>query len=318
MNKFSEYIIKGKWQISIPLLAISGFLYSIGVSLFLYKADAFPTGTGAYAQLIVYALKSNPRWFSIYLAAFNLPFFVIFWKSLGKKFVFYTAIWMIFQLGWAQLLFSFDIFVNSDPFQLGPSPTSAGRVLYALAGTFISGFAIGIAFLAGGSTAGTDMLVFYLYKKHKKSIGLFEIVVGISTAFSAIIIQYIIGNAQAKSVFDLIFGITTFITILYITLTGIIMNLIYPRHRKVKISISSKKMKEILEYLDETGFHHPFALRKEHSVYTKKDNQILTTVIYYLEARALLTTLKNIDEDIWVSVVFVGHIFGNFNENLMT
>lgn len=322
MSQFSKYIIKGKWQISIPLLAISGFLYTIGVSLFLYKADAFPTGTGAYAQLITLALNINPRYFSMFLAAFNIPFFIIFWKSLSKKFLLYTIIWTAFQLGWAQIIFTFDIFVHSNPLEVAVNAnntySSSGRVLYALVGSIISGFAIGIAFLSGGSTAGTDLFVYYLYTKHKKSIGSFEIIVGISTAFSAVIIQYIIGGTSVHSIFNLIFGITTFITFMYISLTGVIMNIIYPRHKKVRLRISSKKMKQITDYLTHSEFHHPFAIRKEHSIYTKKDNEILTTVIYYLESSNLISELQKIDENIWVSVAFVEHTIGNFSDKLLT
>jgi len=316
VNKLNEYIVRGKWTVSIPLLIISSFLYTIGVSLYLYKAQAFPTGTGAYAQLIVYALKQNPKFFSIWLTAFNIPFYILFWKSLGKKFIVYTTIWVVFQLAWSLSIFDFDIFTKSDPLAIGSPITSSGRVLYALVGSVIIGFAIGIAFLAGGSTAGTDLLVYYLYKKHKKSIGLFEIIVGISTAFSAVIIQYIIGISTTKNAFNLFFGITTFITIMYISITGVIMNVIYPRHRKVKISISSKKMKEIVAYLKESEFHHPYAIKKEHSVYSGKDNEILTSVVYYLEANILLNALRAIDPKVWVSVIFVERTFGNFNDKL--
>lgn len=318
MNKLNGYIVRGNWKVCIPIIILSSFLYTIGVSLFLYKAKAFPTGTGAFAQLIVYITKENPKFFSIWLTAFNIPFYIFFWKSLSKKFIAYTTIWVVFQLIWSLTIFSFSIFDKSDPFEIGKPITSAGRVLYALAGSIIVGFAIGIAFLAGGSTAGTDLLVYYLYKKHKKSIGLFEIIVGVSTAFAAVIIQYtfITGVTTIKNVFNLVFGITTFITILYISITGVIMNVIYPRHRKVKISISSKKMKDIVKYLKDSNFPHPYAITKEHSVYSGKDNNILTSVVYYLEAQILLNTLQKIDENVWVSIIFVERTFGNFNDNL--
>jgi uncharacterized membrane-anchored protein YitT (DUF2179 family) len=95
------------------------------------------------------------------------------------------------------------------------------------------------------------------------------------------------------------------------------MNLVYPRHRKVRINISSTKMNEIIKYLKESKFHHPFALKEEHSIYSKKDNEILTTVIYYLEVNALLSSLEEIDKDIWVSIILVERTFGNFSDKLL-
>ena len=90
-----------------------------------------------------------------------------------------------------------------------------GRVIYAMAGTLIIGFSVGISYLAGGSTAGTDVLVYYLCKKHKKAIGIFETIIGISTVTIAILVGFFANMvkhipSEPHSPFKLFFGVTTF------------------------------------------------------------------------------------------------------------
>ena len=326
MNKYREYLLKGQWQTSIPLLLTSSFLYTIGVSIFLFNANSFPTGTGAFAQVIVYIFNLNPGTFAWILTGFNVPFFIIFWRKCGRKFMIYTFIWIVFQFSWSEVLFSFPIFVDSNPFNLrvinyaGYVFASTGRVIYGLAGALVVGFSVGISYLAGGSTAGTDVLVYYLCKKHKKSIGIFETIIGISTVVSAILINFFVGMvknvpAHPNSAFKLIFGITTFITIVYICLTSYVMNVIYPRHKKVELSISSNKIEEIYTYLHTSNFPHAFGIRDERSLYSKRNNEIIKTVVLYLETFEIVEHINEIDENAWITITFIKKLSGNFEDN---
>ena len=92
MNKYVRVIMKRKWQTTIPLLLVSSLLFSLGIGLWINTAKAFPAGITAYAQLIIYLVKIPVRYNSIFLFAFNIPLFIIFYKKLSKQFIMYTFI----------------------------------------------------------------------------------------------------------------------------------------------------------------------------------------------------------------------------------
>ena len=291
--------------------------------MFIHSANAFPTGVAAFAQLIVYLTKyASPSWFSLFFLLFNLPFFLLFWKHLGRKFIFYTAIWLGFQLIWGQTIMRIHSFSIGNPFNFHLDPhthsyDSAGRIIYAIYGTIFAGVSMGLALLAGGSTGGTDFIAYYLYLKHKKSIGFNDILLGLSTAFIAMIIRYIVGKPIEKSIFTLFFGVTMCITLIYIIITAPIVNTIYPRHKKISVKISTKKGKEIVDELVKIKFHHGYMVATEKSGFSGQKLDIITSIMFYMEASSFINMIKKIDPDAWISITLVHDVVGNFQEKLL-
>ena len=75
------------------------------------------------------------------------------------------------------------------------------------------------------------------------------------------------------------------------------MNVIYPRHKKVELSISSNKIEEIYSFLIASDFPHAFGIRSEKSLYSKRNNEIIKTVVLYLETFEIVEHIKEIDKD---------------------
>ena len=139
--------------------------------------------------------------------------------------------------------------------------------------------------------------------------------------FTSISIQYLVTyfkyGDKSQTITSAFLGVTMFITLIYIIIYGIVINIIYPRHKKMKIEICSKKMNDIVKYLIDSKFHHGYSIGKEKSVYSKKNTNRLVTVISYMEVYSLARNIKMIDKDSWMTVVCVKNIFGSFNDKLI-
>ena len=323
MNKYVRIIMKRKWKTTIPLLLISSLIFSIGIGVWINTAKAFPAGLTAYPQLLIYLLKIPIRYNSIILFTFNIPLFIIFYKTLKKPFIIYTFIWLIMQLLWSQLIFSFDINTNLFNLPLDPKGNleAMGRILYSIIGAILVAFSAGIAILSGGSTGGTDFIAAYFYLKKRGSFGSLSIIFKLFTVFTSILIQYLVlyfgRDVRSETITSVLFGVTMFITLIYIMIYGVIINIVYPRHKKMKIEICSKKMDDIVKYLVDSKFHHGYSIGKEKSIYSKKNTNRLVTVISYMEVYSLAMHIREIDKDAWMTVVYVKNIFGRFNDKLI-
>jgi uncharacterized membrane-anchored protein YitT (DUF2179 family) len=171
----------------------------------------------------------------------------------------------------------------------------AGTIIYGLVGAIFVAIAIGFCFLAGGSSGGMDFLVYYYYLKKQKSVGFYSMLFGFITVFSSVVIQYLVGASIEDSIYHLFFGVTTFVTILYILVYSMVLSFIYPRHKRVKVEISSKYNKELVDYLIESKFHHGYSVRKERSVYSRKNTEVITTIISYMELYTFITNIRKVD-----------------------
>ena len=219
---------------------------------------------------------------------------------------------------WSQLIYSFNI--DTNPFDFVPENNqipSSGRIIYGIIASVFVAISVGFAFLAGGSSGGMDFFVYYYYLRKHKSIGFYSMLFGFITVFSSIIIQYLLGQSIEKGIYYLFLGTTTFVTIIYILVYSLIINIIYPRHKRVKIEISSKLSEEIINYLMESNFPHGYSVRKERSVYSKRDTQVITTIISYMEVYSFIANIRKVDPDAWMSMVYVQYVFGAFNDNLI-
>ena len=319
MNKYSQIILKQKWWLSIPILIISSLFFTLSIGIFLTSANIFPKGVSAFVQLITYKFHLKTYWFSLILLLINIPLCIIFWKSLGKKFIIYTFLWLLFQFGWACIIFRFNVDINPFEFQkIGNNVIPSGRIIYSLIGAIFISIAIGFTFLAGGSSGGIDFFVYYYYLKKQKSIGFYSMLFGFITVFLCIVIQYVLGISVEKTIYKLMFGVTSFITIVYILVYSLAISFIYPRHKRVNVQITSIISDQIINYLVESKFHHGYSIRNEKSVYSNKNITIISSVISFMEMSTFITNIKAIDPKAWITITYVQHVYGGFNDKLLS
>ena len=152
----------------IPTTVFGSAIFALGFSLFLMPNDMNPGGISGLAQVLVEVLGFGSV--GTIAILINLPLFLLGGVKIGKKFFFGSLIGMTLSNA------LIDLFA-SVPF---PVVEPLMGVVY---GGVLCGFGLGVVFMAGTSTGGSDILVRLLKLKYR------NVPIGqISMAFDVIVV----------------------------------------------------------------------------------------------------------------------------------
>lgn len=139
--------IKDTW-ISILMVIIGTFLYALTVNAVVIPNTLGEGGATGMTLMIFYWLGWNPAIVSFVLNAILL---VIGWRHLEKRQIMYTIVSMV-------------VMSVALEYTTGFSFVSDNTVVAAVAGGVLSGLAIGIVSLGGGTTGGTEIIAWIMKK----------------------------------------------------------------------------------------------------------------------------------------------------------
>ncbi|WP_426461140.1 YitT family protein [Mycoplasma hafezii] len=182
-------------------------------------------------------------------------------------------------------------------------------LLYGSLGAAFIGMGVALSWKAGGSTGGTDIVAYYFSTKSKKNVANMLSSIAIVTAIIFLLIYaFIKPNPNGEY-----FGMRELSTFAYILVSNVIVNIMYPKYKKMKLTIISAEPEKVLAYFNLIGYWHSYRLERFKSGYTGKYNYKIETVILLLESRNLINDLKLIDPNIWLSFTKVEKVVGKFN-----
>ena len=152
----------------IPVTLAGSFLFAVGFDLFLAPNDLNPGGISGLAMVIVELLQfGSVGTLSILI---NLPLFVLGGVKIGRKFFAGSLLGMLFSS------------VLIDAMAAIPFPATE-PLIGALYGGLVCGLGLGMVFMAGTSTGGSDILVRLLKLKYR------NVPIGqISMSFDAVVV----------------------------------------------------------------------------------------------------------------------------------
>ncbi len=144
--------MKKHFQTAIMLtkVALGAAIFSLGFNLFLTPHELNAGGLSGLAQIIVTILGFGSV--GLVTAIINLPLFIFGGKWIGKKFFFGSL------FGMAVLSGTLELFAGLPAPQVDP-------LLSTLYGGCVCGVGLGLVFVAGGSTGGSDIIVRLLQRK---------------------------------------------------------------------------------------------------------------------------------------------------------
>ena len=204
---------------NMALLLVGALIYGIGTHAFVEPAHIAPGGAMGIA-LMVNHFADLP--IGLLTLAINIPLLVLAWFSLSHRFAVSTA--------FATAVCSFIL-----DFMVAPvCPVYTGdRILCSLYGGILSGVGMGLIFMAGMTTGGSDILGYVLQKKRPQlSIGRALMAVdGVILLMSI----YVFGNIDAA-----LFGLVS----LFAT-TKVIDSVIYGGDASTMATVVTRKPREI-------------------------------------------------------------------------
>ncbi|MBN0970989.1 YitT family protein [Mycoplasma phocoeninasale] len=338
LNIWKRYPKKVLWMF------VSAFLYNVAIAVFLKKAATIASGTSSLSQIITFLAPSTEQFYGLFYVLVNLPLMIFFWWKNPRMFMVLTYYWMLFQVGIQLIFIDYNgaspivKFINEglsiynpngkgsywDPY--GKEGTNVvGKVwnketwpviVYASLGGVCEGFASVIAWTQKGSIGGTSVISNYIASKTKKPIGnTFLIVALCFSSFSTIVVGslesvgYIKGHPWRPEQFIVrIMG-----TFIYLFLLTFIVNKFYPKYKKVKIDIHTKKPEIVAEAFKKFGYVHAFNIFYGVGGYSHTEFGKIETVALYLERDTIINEVKRVDKNAWITISNIHGLVGEFD-----
>jgi uncharacterized membrane-anchored protein YitT (DUF2179 family) len=248
------------------LITLGSVILAIGL-----KSIIIPHGmiTGGFSGLSILLLYYSDTFTpGLWYLLLNIPVFIIGWKFISKRFLYYSLYGMI-VLTISLDLTNFKIEI-ADPW------------LAALAGGILSGAGIGIVFRSLGSSGGNDIISILLNQKFGIRIGTYNFI------FSFVLFLFSFGTLET----DLI---------LYSMATSYIASLVMEyfmtlfNQRKMVIIISEKS-RPIADAITKK-LNRGATFLKGEGAFTGKSKDIILTVVHTFQIKRIEEVVFGIDPD---------------------
>ena len=272
----------GKTAIDFLFFALGGTSYALAINVFLAPNNILLGGFTGVATILNY-LFHTPIGTVVFL--FNIPLFIAAFRKFGLQFILKTV--------FATFLVSVLIDVTA-PFL----PVYSGdRLLCALFGGILSGAGLGLVFLRGATTGGTDIISCLTERRfpHIQIGKALMLIDGVVLAASVVVF---------KNIESGMFGIVALFC-----QTRIIDGIVYGVDKGKNILIVSEKNKRIAELILERMERGATFLKAE-GAYFGKDMKVLMCVVRAPEYHVLREIVYNEDPRAFIIVSDVSQIMG--------
>ena len=347
--KLNFFNIWKKFPKKMMFIFLSALLYNIGVAMFLAKAATVASGVSALVQALTYTISKTAPYFAYIYLALNFPFIIAFWKKNPRIFMLLTFYWLLFlvliqsfllikpvgeffdkisiyyvnwnkdKTKWNELI-PWNVYGKYPNTLITTSTWSNPTwpiIIYAIIGGVCAGAASAIAWKNSGSTAGSDVIVYYVSRVKKRGIGFISTIVAlIFAAFSIVLILGIeLGgvNKENKPWNPGAFLLRVIATIIYIFVYNGLVEILYPKYKKVKIEIYTKKADLIIKHLKEINYWHGYNYSNITSGYNQSNSIKIETLALFLEQSIIKAEIIKIDPEAWITISPIYRIFGLFD-----
>lgn len=264
-------------------LIVGGIMFALGFNLFLEPNGLNAGGISGLAMVIVHVLGFGSVGVVTTLA--NLPLFLIGGRKLGKEFFVGSLIGMAALSGAIDLLSGIPV-PETEP------------LLAALYGGVLCGLGLGVVFVAGASTGGSDIVVRLLKMRYQNvPIGVINMCFdGVVAALTGLVFRDI-----SRALYS---GVTIFVV-------GKIIDMVVYSFDYSKVAlIISKKHKEIAEAIGKELDRGATFLNGQ-GAYTGNDTKVVLTAVKRQQLTELKQLVVSIDPDAFVIVQDAHQVLGD-------
>lgn len=271
---------KYRW---IPATILGSAVFALGFALFLLPNDMNAGGISGLAQIIVQLTGvGTVGFFSIII---NLPLFILGGMKIGKRFFLGSLLGMILS---SVLI---DLFVQFPAPQIDP-------LVATLYGGAICGLGLGVVFICGTSTGGSDILV-RLLKLRWRHVPIGQISM-VFDFFVAALTGVVFGDIT-KALYT---GIAVFVT-------GLVVDAVVYRFDYSKVAIIiSEHYEQIADEIGTKLDRGATFLNGEGS-YSRKPTKVVLTAVKKQQVAELQAMVTRIDPDAFIIVQEAHQVLGD-------
>lgn len=278
----------------VMLTIVGNIVYACGVNLMINPIHLYSGGFTGIAQLIRTFLVQflhipqipGMDYLGIIYFLINVPFFLMAYKIMGKKFCVTTLVSIVMASAFLSLI------------PIPKTPIVDDVLLASIVGGIGSGVGAGMVLKAGSSQGGQDLIGVCLAKTHPDfKVGTIGIIISVCI-YSICLFMYDIQ--------------TVLYSIIFAVVTGICVDKVHTQNIKLEALIITKnegiakavmtEMRRGVTYWEGTG------------AYTEKGANILLTVISKYEEPLLKEIVERVDPNAFVILTDNSRVMGNFEK----
>lgn len=264
------------------IITLSLIIGAIGWSGFIIPSDIVGGGIVGVSSIIYYTLGIPVGPVNLVL---NSVLVVLAIKTLGKGFGIKTIYSIIV---FSALISFFQIYFTE--------PIVSDKFMAAIIGGGLGGASIGMLFMNGASTGGTEIIAMLVNKYRNISPGRILVLCDLVIIGSS----YLIFKSLETVVYGyVVMGVMSYVADMF--LTG--------SRQSVQIFIVSAKPQEVADELSKS-LPRGLSFLNGRGYYSKKDREFIVIIVRKSESHVVLQTIKKIDPDAFVSVGNVMAVYG--------
>ncbi|WLP85371.1 YitT family protein [Mycoplasma seminis] len=272
----------------------------------------------------------------------NIPLLILSWKKISHSFTLYTLYYLaVFTV--AGVMFGFipgisDIYLftnlkdsmpeaflykGDEMVQIVLWNYNAGAMkhmaifLYSICWGMLQGIAAVACIIIGSSTGGFDIYGMYIAKAKLKDIGtVFLFLNFISLTLANIIGTYVPASLSLENAsesitklnkpwaLDIFFNLNYVSGFFMLLINAFIVNITYPKNKLVQTQIYCDRPFELIEQINELSHRtYTFSVVEVIGGYSRKKKYMITTNTQYLDAADLFIVTKQINKDLFISIL---------------
>lgn len=276
MKKVLEWL---RWGI---VIIFGSCLFSLGFVWFLDVHSFNGGGISGVAQIVSRLTFGSV---GLWVLIFNIPLFIIGGLKIGKKFFV------------GSLLGLLTVYASLELFALLPPPETEPLLACVYGGALV-GVGLGIVFVAGASTGGSDIIVRLLKRKWR------NVPIGTITMGFDIVVIVLTGLAFGDMRNALYTGLTVFLSgkvvdmVVYSFDYSKVAMIISDKHEQIADKVIHKLIRGVT-YLEGEG------------AYSHKDKKVILTVVKSHQLADLKQMVVDIDPDAFVIVQEAHQVLGD-------
>lgn len=261
---------------------VGSILYALSVNIFTAPNNIAPGGLTGVATLLKYLFHLP---IGTVMLVMNIPLLIAAWRHLGLGFTVRTTI------ATAMVSIIIDLTAPYIP------PFQGDILLTVLSGGFLSGVGLGLIYMRGGTTGGSEIAARLLELKFRHiPIGQLILIVDATVVIASAFVYHNVESALYA--------------VICILVSSVLMDtLIYGRRKGKMLLIVSKKEKEIADDILHS-LDRGVTMLKAVGAYTGEDKHVLLCAVRPSEVYVLRTLVYDRDPQAFIMVTTTDEVLG--------
>lgn len=258
-------------------------LFSFGLNYLIIPNHLYEGGATGINLIIYYLFRIQPWIMNILI---NIPLFILGWKILGKRTLYYSIVGTVGVTAWLALFERIPIRV----------PLEGDLVLVSILGGILMGAGLGIIFRAGGTTGGSDILARIGHKYTSFTIGQIILAIDVLVLTLTILVFHDLRNVLY--------------TLMMVTIVSRVIDFISDGNYGSKgVMIVSEKSQELAQAIDEQ-IERGITLIKAQGFYSRKEIDMVYSVIYKSQLQEMKDLIHRIDPHAFITITDAHEVLG--------